>query len=480
MTMGIDRHHRLEAAQWLAVLVLLLPYLLLSLFAQPAQDDFCYATWLSDRSFFDNQLWVYQEKGGRYVATFLLNLSEIGGAFEHIYPALVVAGLALTVLALWTLFTAMNASSAGALRPRDLLWLSLAVLLLILSKSDTPAQIFYWLPGLFSYQFGVLLLIAASSASIRLLKGAGGRSAFWAGAVLLVAVLLLPGVNELFVPFSLALVGSLVLVAFARGSPARWLFALALALLVATSLVSVLAPGNMARVGWESAEGRQNIVGAAAASLEWSLLRTLRWMSDVSLFALAIPAALLLGAHHVAPGRLLPLVQDRTAWVKVALLGVALWATVFVVALPVVYALGGLPYNRIINTAYTLFLLVWIALACLLANEFLRWRSIAPRSLLLASAAGIALSVAGSQNFLDAVREVVHLPETMRQIEARRQAILAADVGGVLNLAPLRPQPAFVMMGDITTDPGHWTNDCYARYLGVPAVRLSEDGAVRP
>src|SRR5262249_11400437 len=132
-------------------------------FAQPAQDDYCYAARLQHAGFFENQRWYYVNQSGRYATAALLNLSELTGAVEHIYWVYVVATIALTVAALRLLFSRLSRAIGRQSEGSFLTWLALALVVFIISTVSNPAESFYYLPSAFNYQLGVVCALATTA-----------------------------------------------------------------------------------------------------------------------------------------------------------------------------------------------------------------------------------------------------------------------------------------------------------------------------
>jgi hypothetical protein len=147
----------------LAALSCLGPYLALAFFARPAVDDYCYAVRLRHLGFIEAQRWYYFHWTGRYAATALLNLSELTGALEGNYWAYLVATITLTTAAVRLLLSRVSRAVGQPTDGWFVTSLAVALVVLILSRISNPVESFYWLPGVFTYQLGVVGVLATTA-----------------------------------------------------------------------------------------------------------------------------------------------------------------------------------------------------------------------------------------------------------------------------------------------------------------------------
>jgi hypothetical protein len=161
--------------------------------------------------------------------------------------------------------------------------------------------------------------------------------------------------------------------------------------------------------------------------------------------------------------------------VKVVWLAGLVVTLVFLAALPNVYALMMTAPNqhRVINTAYMLFLFAWLVAVVVGANEFLRWRAIDRQIVGTVSLVLLLISCVHSENFRESLRELRSLPLFLGEVRARQLAVANVSANDHVVLDPFKAPHRFLFMRDITsTDVAHWSNACYAAYLGVASIRL--------
>ena len=458
----------------LAALSCLGPYVALAFFARPAVDDYCYAVRLRDLGFIEAQRWYYFHWSGRYAATALLNLSERTGALEGNYWAYLVATITLTTAAVRLLLSRVSRAVGQPTDGWFVTSLAVALVVLIMSRISNPVESFYWLPGVFTYQLGVVGVLATTALLLSLSHEPPGPSKVEV-AMLGVLGIVTAGLSEAFPLILLLIYGFFALNAFARGSRSRWVI-VGLALIVAVGgLFSLLSPGNAVRAASEGVGGRQSIIAAVPIVWKWSLTMLLRWLPDIGLLAASLAVVLLIGDPQRKRVGFLPLFQRRHPIVKVVWLAGLVAAVIFVAALPNVYALVMTAPNqhRVINTAYMLFLFAWLVAVVVGANEFLRWRAIDRQIVGTVSLVLLLISCVHSENFRESLRELRSLPQFLGEVRARQLAVANVSANDHVVLDPFKAPHHFLFMRDISsTNVADWPNACYAAYLGVASIRL--------
>jgi Family of unknown function (DUF6056) len=459
----------------LAALSCLGPFVTLAFFARPAQDDYCYTVRLRDLGFIEAQRWYYFHWSGRYAATALLNLSEWTGALEGAYWAYLVATIALTTAAVRLLLSRASRTVGQATDGSFLTSLSVALVVLIMSRISNPVESFYWLPGVFTYQLGVVGVLATTALLLSLSHEPPGLLKVEV-ATLGILGIVTAGLSEAFPLILLLIYGVFALHAFARGSRSRWIIAGLTLIVAAAGLFSLLSPGNAVRAASEGVGGRQSITAAVRIAGMWSLTMLLRWLPDIGVLAASLAIILLIGDPQRKRVDFLPLFQRRHPIVKVVWLAGLVAAVVFVAVLPNVYALAMThPPNqhRVINTAYMLFLFVWLVAVVVGANEFLRWRALDRQIVGIMSLVLLLISCVYSENFRESLRELRSLPQFLGEVRARQLAVANVSANDHVVLEPFKAPHRFLFKRDIrSTDVAHWSNTCYAAYLGVASIRL--------
>ncbi len=458
----------------LAALACLAPYVVLAFFAKPAVDDYCYAVQLRDLGFVGAQRWYYSQWSGRYAATALLHVSERLGALEGAYWVYLVATIVLTTAAVRLL---LSRASRAFGRPMDGWFgtsLAVALVALILSRISNPVENFYWLPGVFTYQLGMIGVLATTALLLSLTREPPG-SLKAEVAMLGILGIVTAGLSENFPLILLPIYGGFAWDAFARRSRSRWVIVGLMLIVAVGALFSIFSPGNAARVASEGVEGRQSILAAFSGAGRWSFRMLRRWLPDIGLLAASLGVVWLVGEPQRRRVDFLPVFQRFHPIVKVICLAGLAAAVVVLAVFPNVYGLAMKAPNqhRVINTAYMLFLFAWLVAVVVGANEFFRWRGIDRQLVGIVSLGLVLLSCVRSANFREALQELRSLPQFLAEYRARQQAVVNVNPNDRVVIEGFMAPHHFLFMRDITsTDVAHWSNACYAAYLGVASIRL--------
>ncbi|GAB3848339.1 hypothetical protein GCM10028822_11070 [Hymenobacter terrigena] len=251
---------------FLTLAVLLLPYLALCGYNQPFWDDYGNAALARDRGALPALRHLYTTWTGRYTAgLWLTALNPLTYGWD--------AGVRWFALALFGATAGVQALALRTITAARLGWgaalaWSGAWLLGQLYTMPSVNSGFYWFASTVTYQVAALLLVLVPVAVLRagLATTALARAAWYgvaAGAAVGVA-----GSNELALVLLLWLLAVLTVLAWRRGADGSRRAWLALLLLTAAAgAVAVLAPGNFARMAYESkaAPGMVRVVGRAVA-----------------------------------------------------------------------------------------------------------------------------------------------------------------------------------------------------------------------
>jgi hypothetical protein len=194
--------------------------------------------------------------------------------------------------------------------------LAVAIVVLIISRISNPVESFYWLPGVFTYQLGVIGVFATVALLLSLSHEPTGRFKVKV-AVLGMLAIVTAGLSESFPVILLAIYGAFALDAFARRSHSRWALVALMVIVAAAGLVSLLAPGNAVRVASEGVQRRPSIIGDISVTAKWSLRMLRRWVSDIGLLAASLAVVRLVGVPQRKQVGFPPWLQRRHPVVKV-------------------------------------------------------------------------------------------------------------------------------------------------------------------
>jgi hypothetical protein len=214
-----------------------------------------------------------------------------------------------------------------------------------------------------------------------------------------------------------------------------------------------------------------------------TILQTLRFLSDWISSGLLLLATVLFLPLAEKWIRARPLDSRRAKqylWLSVAGVLLVIPAAVF----PAYWETGVLGQHRTVNEAYSAFLFVWfIAAAMWLAssNQYatavnvLAANARLPLTVLLV--AGLALTHNGYAVGSDLISG--RLAGFDQQMRARYATLQGCRdrAEPMCELDPIQAVPTTYYVLDISADPHDWVNVAYARYFGVPEVRLITTGS---
>ena len=227
-------------------LLCLAPFFILSFFNHPAYDDFAEAVRTASHGYWGAQKDLYVNWTGRYFSSFLLTLANpltydwANGV--RVTPVLFLLGIWGGVYALfrWLTIGLDSRKYSG--------WFAGAILLVYLSVMPNVFQGFYWFTGAVVYQTGNLLLLLLLVGSYQFMRPRQyGAKWLWglltAGSAVGVAATNEIALLQLLMVLGLCLVVSL----YQRRRAWRW-WSWLLLLSAGAALLALLAPGNFVRV----------------------------------------------------------------------------------------------------------------------------------------------------------------------------------------------------------------------------------------
>lgn len=240
--MNLNHPATRRALLWGTFAVLLLPFLLLSVFAYPTTDDYCFAWSFKNRGFWHHQSFHYLYWSGRYVGNMIMVANPL--AFDwwgghKLTPPLLFLGYAAAAKFFFRELSLRQLSHAAC-------WaLSALFLFTLLVQHPYIAGYFFWYtdtPYTLA-DIGSLLLVVAF-VRYETSAGAARRVNFAAVCGL---TLFIMGCNELPLVFVLLHLLALNFFTLVRTRRVRWDYAAMLAVGAAGAAVALLAPGNAVR-----------------------------------------------------------------------------------------------------------------------------------------------------------------------------------------------------------------------------------------
>ncbi len=335
--------------------LLLLPFLIISIYNHPSADDYSYSHFGSRFDFLTAQVEHYYTWSGRYTATALLTVNPIDYtdlSFYRILPVLHLISFALAVY----LFLR---SVLPIAKLNDRLLLSFLIIFLYIYYTPNLSEAFYWMPGSFTYQLASTLSLILFSMVIPLLRGSAKGKEFiyiFTGIILCVAII---GLNETSMLILCVIFSTLFAVQLYRTKTLDLRLLALLTITIAASIVVIAAPGNLVRMAEKP--DRFQLLPSILGSLKTTLLYTAGWI-PMTILVIALFSPLL--------NRLAKNLKDQYKLQWLSLLNLTVMAFLllgFIVLcfFPSYWSQGGKPPARTVNVIYLLFILGAMALAVL-------------------------------------------------------------------------------------------------------------------
>jgi len=456
-----------------ALAAAVVPFAVLTHYANPSADDFCYAPAFAGDTLWESIIGEYLRWKGRYTSIALNAAYHHTGGMLVTYPYAMLAYLAAFAVAV---FVWVNTLAAGTGPLRRRLFLTLGLVALYLATMPYPAATLYWIDGAFQYQTGLILTLLTLSAVTRLYRS--GTTA--AAALTCVLVFLAVGAGIIAMLVVGAVAGLLALdQAFIKGR-ARLSWALVVLVTAVSALLLLAAPGNYVRAQLALPEANQFWFSVRHASYH-SGATLVDWLGQPALW-LATAAFVPVSLRLVYLERLRAGATPFRLLLVAVLMPVLLWLGFFAMW----WAVARNPPGRMLNMMYFLFLAGWFTLILELVAVVARQCSLVlteallPARLRLGSAAAsvlLAASLLLQGNVRPAWGDLIlgRAADYDRQMEARyaRVAIEQRQAGEeelAMTFRGITNPPAIVMYTDIQNHPGNFRNNCFARYFGLESV----------
>jgi hypothetical protein len=326
----------------------LLPFLLLTVFCNPALDDYCYAAGTLKYGFFNAQSDQFNNWSGRYFSTAILCLNPI--VFGHFsgYKLAALLIILLTFLSVFFFVTGLLKSSASFAER-----VIAASFITSLFSNNAPdiTEAYYWMPGSISYQLPNILILFMLALVIKASDSAG---IIQAGLLTLCSILIIAivGSSETSMIFLLFLLCTVMTKAFLMKSKNRRLWLLLFVITSLCSCVVIFAPGNAVRS--HNFPDNHRLFFSVGMALVQEIRFIVIWVSAPA-FVLSTMLFVPIAARLAAKTRLL---KDHL-YIHPYSSTVLLFALVFFGFFPTFWAIGMLGQYRTVNTAYLFFILGW-------------------------------------------------------------------------------------------------------------------------
>ncbi|MEP7170680.1 MAG: DUF6056 family protein [Bacteroidota bacterium] len=456
---------------FLLVVASLLPYFFLSLYAQPAGDDFVYAYNGKHFSLLENALRDYFHWTGRYTSNFLFVLNPM--AFDSLTGYKLFADL-LIVFTFIAFYFLIKTITNNSLLKVYLILCSGIISLLFLQQMPSLAQGIYWYTGSVIYQGANILALFYLSLLIHLLNKNYFINKILHTLLCLILLFLISGCNETIMIFLLLFHAIL----FAKNKNRLALMLLIFSCL--SSLLVIFSPGNAVR---EAAfPDRHQLFHSLLFSAVQSFRFFFLWIANIPLLIaslLYIPLSIRISEKSS--------LFKNSFHLKPVLSTCFLFLLVFLSAFPAYWSTGILGQHRTVNVAYLFFIILWFINLTVWIN-FLSARKLIT-----------TLSTFATTNFLILIISIIPFSFITgngyfamhdllsgkaknfdKEMSARYEllSISRKRSSEICILDTLKNKPTSLFVLDISDNENDWMNKGMAAYFGVAKVAVGTKQSV--
>jgi hypothetical protein len=148
------------------LIVILVPFVLLSFSNQPATDDYYFVNLIQKFGIKDANIWLYQNWGGRYIANGILNFCPLYFSQLYWYKIIPILLIFLWVYATYFLIKLVVPSFSN----KEKATITATILLLFLALSEEITSAFYWIVGGITHFLPVSFLLISVGLYLKYLK----------------------------------------------------------------------------------------------------------------------------------------------------------------------------------------------------------------------------------------------------------------------------------------------------------------------
>jgi hypothetical protein len=455
----------------LLLLIGLLPFLILSFFANPTYDDFCLSAMARQEGLSHVVLYHYNQTGGGLFSFIFFSLNPLVFGSFFGYKLVVFAIIALTFIAIHVMVNAIFHLTL----PRLDQWIfSLIVTLLFFQQMPVITNCIYWATGALSYQLPNIISLLALSAAIHVVRFDTGkiRKGLLTGSALLLTFISV-GTNVPNMLLLTLLLGIITAVSFKNDWEHKWLWFSMLALAVIGVVISLAAPGNLARS--TNFPERQQFFRSLILSSAQIIRFVGKWLSNIA-FILATLLYVPIAARLTDRSHLFKNHFYVHPSVGIAFLLVILYVGFF----PAYFAMGYLYQHRTVNVSYFWFLLCWFLNIQIAVSYLMKRGAVVIERLpnyfnyLAVPVIVIALLTTGNTGaaFYDLLsKDALYYN---RELETRYRLIESECSGKQTPcvLDPVVHKPTTLFFLDISANANDRRNVCFGEYFQLNEVRL--------
>ncbi len=455
----------------LLLLLVLLPYTIISFYCQPAADDFEYAASTLYKGYGPSIVRDYYSWNGRYISNFFVFASPLVLHSFLLYKLIPIVLLGLTYVALYYFVFTLTEHKLDSI---SLHLISGVILALYLNNAPSFTETFYWYTGAITYKLAIILLLIYLSMLFEYSRGCFYVNKKFHLLVMLLLIPLIMGFNEVIMLIMLIVHLLWVARSFQLKAKNNKALLLALLLVFTSAAFMIFAPGNANREA--SFPERHQLFN----SLYMTTLQTGRFMFIWIVQLPFIAATILFVPLRNYLKTSSPFFKTNFN-VHPVVVFLCLPAVIFLSVFPAYWSMGMLAQHRTLNVAYILFIPLWflnIHIAMnYLSNRGLELISIWGKfnvvyvAVLLLGVLLLNNGYAVSADLVSGGAATFDKEMNERYTVVKAAAKINADEVIVENLSV---EVSTLSIYDITCDSENWINKCYSDYFRIERVRLKK------
>lgn len=466
---------------WISLLILLLlPFLLLSFFCHPSADDFIVSAYVKERGIFGHFHQIYFEWSGRYFSSFLKCFNPLVYGWLWGYKLIPLFLIILFYASIYSFISSIFSSGLDYLKKHIL---SLIIVLLYFNNIPSTSECIYWMDSSLNYFLGNILVLFFFALFLKSLNNVQTRTG--ALIALVILPLIIVGTNEI----SMLAIDEILLLIFiffllkSKKIP-RSLILVLIAALIST-VIETTAPGNY----------RKMIYFPENMDIVFSLQQSLMAFFKISVKFIIDPAFIIVTVLYAA---LLTLFYKNKTYKNLVNFSPFYTLPFSLLVLLSMYffitfSTGLNPALRVHDAVGIYFLFAWFYNIAAIHNYLIsRFKTelIEVPSYLIKLLAAAAIIFAVTQFSKEPGKDIVcegnifhayydlfyNAAKYDNELNEREHQIIQAvnQHEKILEVKPLSVTPGTIHFMDIINDPVFWINLSQAKYFGLDSIKTSK------
>ncbi|AOZ98511.1 hypothetical protein BIW12_03165 [Flavobacterium commune] len=449
---------RIIKTEWWIVLIgflSILPFLLISIYANPSADDIFYHNIGHLRGFVEAQVFWYHNWSGRYISTAILSIQSLVENPYYIYKSIPIF---LLIVLLYSIYR-ISFLVLGSTNKRECLVFMFLFMVVYLIQIPTVAEGFYWLAGAITYQLSNILFIWLIYFLLKLIQT--NVLKYFILTLFLIAIVV--GTNETAMVFVDLLLLVTLIFHYNRDQKINYFLLSLFVVALVCSAIVYFSPGNVIRAS--SYPNKRKIIYALLKTVNGIATYLAIWMPFMVLSSLVY-------INYLNKKK----IKFESQFLKTNPVGIVLviCCLLFMGFFTSYWSIGGAPQLRTLNTVYFVFLLGFMySIFVLLAkfNDANRVLFSFSKEVKYFLVLLIFLQLGKKNNVKLAYKDLLSGTASHfdRELKNRYQ-LIQNNVEANCKVPKLNSRPITIFAHDITANPNEWKNQAYSIYFGKKTI----------